>query len=583
MLSHVFRKWWLPGRLCPADGPRTGRAGGHWWRVLPAGAAVFGPDGPDLPAWVEEGCAELVKQGPQRTVYRVRLPGGAVFVKRCRINTPRSWAREILRPAKARLEFENALALRARGLPAVEPLAWGSTHPVLPGDSLFVTRCQDGAEPFDRFLDVTYPALPATCRQAIRYRLTAALGVLVAQLHDAGVAHPDPHPGNLLIEVCPGQPPRFTLIDLHAVRFGRPLSWQESLENLVLLNRWFQLRATRTDRARFWRAYVGHRLTLPTACPNALTAMARDVERRTERSNARFWTARLTRYTKVNRQYRPVRGPGVKGHATRDLSDPFVAHLLADPDAPFRAPESRLLKDSRSSTVAEILIPSPTGLRPAIYKRFRVKTPLVLAKNLVRPTTAHRSWLYGHNLLDRGLPTARPLCVLHRRRAGVPATGYLLVEKVPDALGLPEAVAAAAARPPAEHRAIIRRWVEDLGRLVRRMHDREVSHRDLKAPNVLMAGAALDPATAAPVLVDLVGVVPGVAVTPRTRVRDLARLNASFMYSTAVTRADRLRFLRAYLGWGLHGKGDWKSWWTVVGAATRKKVAKNARSGRPLA
>jgi tRNA A-37 threonylcarbamoyl transferase component Bud32 len=565
MLRHVLRKLWLFGGCRP----RSACAGGIHWHILPAGEELFGPVGPDLAAWLSDGTAELVKQGPQRTVYRVRLPGETVFVKLCRINTPRAWLREIARPAKARLEFENALALREQGIATVEPLAWGATHPVLPGDSLLVTRFLPGAVPLDQFLE---SRLPTRLRQAV----ARELGATLARLHDAGVAHPDPHPGNLLVKDVPDRAPRFTLIDVHAVRFGRPLSWPESLENLVLLNRWFQLRASRSDRARFWAAYVSHRHTLPTACPKAQAAMAKAVEIRTERSNARFWTARLERYTRSNRQYRQARGRGVAGFATRDLADEFLARLLADPDGPFRDPANRLLKDSRSSTVMELTIPSSDGMQPVIYKRFCVRSPLILAKNLVRPSTALRSWLLGHNLLDRWLPTARPLCVLHRHRNGVPAEGYLLVEKVPDALGLTEAVSAAG-----DFR-VIRRWADTIGRVIGRMHDREVSHRDLKAPNILMSRAARDPMSAVPVLIDLVGVVVGMAVGRRARVRDLARLNVSFLHTTAVTRSDRLRFLRAYLGWGLRGRGEWKSWWRWIGAATREKVEKNKRTGRPL-
>jgi hypothetical protein len=129
----------------------------------------------------------------------------------------------------------------------------------------------------------------------------------------------------------------------------------------------------------------------------------------------------------------------------------------------------------------------------------------------------------------------------------------------------------------------MRTWAERLGRLVRLMHERQVSHRDLKAPNILMRGAATDVRTAEPVLIDLVGVEAGRPVPLRIRVRDLARLNASFLRSPHVTRADRLRFLRAYLCWGLHGRGDWKPLWRQVADATRAKAAKNARSGRPLA
>jgi len=202
--------------------------------------------------------------------------------------------------------------------------------------------------------------------------------------------------------------------------------------------------------------------------------------------------------------------------------------------------------------------------------------PVGAVKNLLRPSPALRSWLTGNSVRDRGLPTARPLAVFHRTRLGVPLTGYAVFDKVPDAVGLPEAVVSQHAR-----HEVIRVWADRIGRLIRQMHKRQVSHRDLKAPNVLMTGA--DPLAAEPVLIDLVGVVAGKPVTQSVCVRDLARLNASFLDSDAISRTDRLRFLRTYLGWGLYGRGDWKVWWRQVEEATQEKAARNARVGRPLA
>src|SRR5205823_8665547 len=125
----------------------------------------------------------------------------------------------------------------------------------------------------------------------VRRQLARALGQFRAKLHDAGVAHPDPHPGNVLVELSPSRVPRFALIDLHAVRIGRPLSWAESRANLVLYNRWFQLRTGRTDRLRFWRAYSGARRTLPETTADR----AGELERATLDSNLRFWAGRMPR------------------------------------------------------------------------------------------------------------------------------------------------------------------------------------------------------------------------------------------------------------------------------------------------
>jgi hypothetical protein len=66
-------------------------------------------------------------------------------------------------------------------------------------------------------------------------------------------------------------------------------------------------------------------------------------------------------------------------------------------------------------------------------------------------------------------------------------------------------------------------------------------------------------------------------------VQNLARLHASFAQSAPLTRTDKLRFLRVYLQWGLFGRSRWKRWWAEVEAATRAKVARNLRNGRPLA
>src|SRR6516165_3356558 len=125
MFSHFLRKVSPFGWRVTAAPTRVVRAGRRVWHLTPDAAGVLGPDPPDLDGWLRGGRAEVVKTGPHRTVYRVALPAGTIYVKQCRISGPRAWAREVLRPAKARLEFENALALRDRGIPAVVPLAWG--------------------------------------------------------------------------------------------------------------------------------------------------------------------------------------------------------------------------------------------------------------------------------------------------------------------------------------------------------------------------------------------------------------------------------------------------------------------------
>ena len=85
MLSHFLRK------LVSVGSTEAGslRLGGRRWHLAP-GATGFVPD---LDGWLADGLATVVKENPYRMVYRVELPGGAVFVKRCRVRGPRAWWR----------------------------------------------------------------------------------------------------------------------------------------------------------------------------------------------------------------------------------------------------------------------------------------------------------------------------------------------------------------------------------------------------------------------------------------------------------------------------------------------------------
>jgi tRNA A-37 threonylcarbamoyl transferase component Bud32 len=529
MFSHFLRK--IASLKGSDGGLRTLRLGERKWRLAPNAMAFFGPSGPDLDRWLANGSAEVVKTGPHRTVYRVKLPRGTIYVKHCRIMGPRSWLREVLRPAKARLEFENLLALQQRGIAASVPLAWGSTDSAWPGESYLITKSLDGAVPFTTLVEQ-----PMTAQR--RRELACSLGRFFAQLHDAGVAHPDPHPGNLLVDGT-----RFSLIDLHAVGLSAALSWSKCRENLALFNRWFQIRATRTDRLRFWSAYVQQR---PHIDPREGIKLERD----TARSNRRFWAGRVSRCLGSNRYFQKVKCGGLHGYAVRDLAPDLLAEFCANPDAMFERGE--MLKDSRTSKVAIIAV----GGRNLLLKRVNVRNRIEPLKNALRPSAVLRSWINGHSLRDRWLPTPRPLAMLQRIRRGLPAEGYLLTELVESPGPL---------RP-----------VPELARMLRAMHDRGVSHRDLKASNILLERGAT------PTLIDLVGVRLGSPVAVRQRAKELARLNASFLTDPGVRRSVRLRFLFDYLAAGECPIPDWKTWWKAIAVATAAKQEKNRQSGRPL-
>jgi hypothetical protein len=581
------------------------KSGGVRWQVPPGcldDAArgvhlLFGPGGLRLPEWLGSGQATVVKHGPHRTVYHVVLPGLDFYLKHYQSGDGRAWLRGLVRPSKARMEYDRALAVAARGVPTVLPLAVGETCAGAgPRSSYLLTWALADTRPLGLFLEAALPSWPRVRQARLRQRLAAALGRFVARMHQAGITHPDLHPGNLLLQLGPDDAPSLYLIDLHAVRLGAPLPWRSARANLVILNRWFMLRAGRAERLRFWQAY-GRSLG-GAGGPDPHTP--RDLERRTLASNLRFWQHHDGRCVGSNRYFRRLRAGSVSGHAVADLDPGVLAPLLADPDAPFRVPGVTVLKDSPTSSVVELdLGRGAGGPRRVVYKRFAVAKWTKPWAALVRLTPALHSYVLGHGLRLRCLPTPRPLAVWHRRRYGLLREGYLLTEKVPDALDLVAFVATLAELSPRERCAVLRRLIDQVARLVATLHHRHLSHRDLKAANLLVStepwfvsarGTKEGTAAPAPVgpvgpqvwFIDLVGVRRHRKLRRARRLQNLARLHASFHCHPALTRTDKLRFLRVYLRWGLRGRFGWKRWWRQVERATESKVRRNLRNGRPL-
>jgi hypothetical protein len=581
------------------------------WSVAPAlDTALFKPDGLPLDQWLESGQATVVKQGPHRIVFRVALGDGRViYVKHNLLPDFRTFLRQLVRPSKARIEFDRAIAVAARGVPTIAPLALGERQAFLGAcDSVLVTRGLDDTQTLNSFLATTLVPMPPARHARVRQRLAAALGRFVAHLHNAGVRHDDLHAANILVKLTEDDQPQLYLIDLNAVRVGPRLDWAAGRDNLVLFTRWFVPRVGRADRLRCWRAYYRERGLgdWPRGCRGDRKhfALAREVEERTLASTLAFLKKRDARCFGQNRYFRRLRRPGLIGHAVADFNAAVLAQLLHDPDALFRQPGVRLLKDSRNSTVAEFECVCDGVPRRLILKRFGVTDWSDPWASLLRPSSALRSWLFGHGFRERCLPTARPLVVLHRVRGGMFREGYLLAEKIEHAVDLHVFAAQLSELSAERARPRLRLALEAVARTIRNLHRCQLSHRDLKATNVFIA-VDLDslqspflpvdavpptvpipnllPLPASPVwILDLAGVRLHARLSRARRVQNLTRLHASFYRSRYLTRTDKLRFLRCYLLWNLVGRGAWKGWWKAIDRATARKVARNIRRGRRL-
>lgn len=561
-----------------------------WW-VRPEWRSVILDDAGQLrlEEWVAEGRVTTVKSGPHRTVYRVELPHGrgAVYIKHFLIPNFRSKFRQWVRRGKGRNEARRATRLLAFGVPTIEPIALGERRKRrFLQDNYLISPEIPGMEPLDRFLETSLPALPEPRRARLRRRLAVVLGDFVARLHEGGYIHVDFHPGNLLVRLDENDEPRLAMLDLDALRVRKRLDTGDTIENLAVLNHSFWLRASRSDRRRFLSAYLERR-----ELPGVSSAeVARGIEGETRRWAERLWRRWGKRCASDNKYFATYRGPHAWAVASRDIDPSTMAELLRDPDGPFTTGAAIPLKRSRTTTVSELPLRVEGRDAPVIYKRFNRKKWLDPLLTLFRPSRGWRAWQNGQHLASRGIPTPRNLAVIGRSARGrrilphqfLAHETYLVTLKASPSRTLWEFTHHDLNRlDSVDRQRTIRGVIPALARLVRTMHERSLSHRDLKSANVLLEGD-LDGKPPRLTLIDLVGVQLEHPLSRHHRVQNLARLYLSLSDAPGRTRTDALRFLREYLPWSLTPRAEWKSLWREIEKASRRKVDQNRRRNRKL-
>jgi hypothetical protein len=307
-------------------------------------------------------------------------------------------------------------------------------------------------------------------------------------------------------------------VDLRRLRIGAALSSSARRQNLVLLYQTMGGLVGDADRLRFLASYFDRegraeaRREARALAPDARAALRRY---RRRRASVAYST---------NHRFGRLRAGGVVWQVRREEEDADLRDILEDPERAL-ANRDQVLKEGRSTLVARV--------GRWVVKRIQSRRAGTRISDQVRRSKALRALRNSFLLEISGIPTVSAAAAGTRRGAVfTEPVSYLVTRHV---AGLS-----------------IDRWLESAtrgtglsvlarcGKLIGRLHGVGISHRDLKAANILVTSDGH------PLIVDVDGVRPR-RVIPLSRVtKELARLFRD-LGAAGIAEDGELAFVKGYL------------------------------------
>lgn len=526
--------------------------GGHRWLVTDGFAGTLRRlDWPRVRRPDHLSDAELVKDNTVRTVARLPDPdepdGPGYYVKRYKFKRYSDRLKYLVRPTRARQEWEISSQMHRSGIPTCRVLAVAERKEgPFYAEAFLVSREIEGTVTLKHYVTGELWNDPGA---APRLEVLEELARLSGRLARQGFYHRDYHAGNILVR--PSAPPgsRLFVLDLHSIRRKHALRRRHALRMLAFLGDSFtEDRVDRRERLRFLvlllRTWKGPgRPTKPEAA-----RWARMAERATRRHHARHMRSRTRRCVKESTMFTGHRHGRYHVHRRRDFPARF-ARRAAELHRAVLAGESeagRLCKGGDRTAVTLCSVPGVPPLeadRPVpqeelapgrvCVKSFFPRSAADRMKDLFRPRSrAREAWVALRGAAVRGIPAPRPLALLERGRfSGEP--DFLVMEAVQEARNLDEVTSAP-----------LPRWLRDrlgeaLADLLNRLQDRAVYHPDVKPTNVLVQQKERDVSV---YLIDMARVRFESEGGRRRWIRYLAQLNAGL--PAHISLLDRMRCLR---------------------------------------
>lgn len=524
------------------------RKWGMSWRAAPSSRRLFEGDG--LKGLFAGSPGTVLRSSRTRKVVRWRgaCAGGGVNII-AKIYEPSRFPLSLFRSRGMR-EYRALREAERRGIETVRPLAVGEKRRagVLVKNCL-LTEEMEGCVPLSelRLREMEVRA---------RRRLIRSVARALRRFHDGGVLHRDLHSGNILLsrrEAEGGGEPSVFIIDLHGAGFRPALRMRERVMNLVQLDTYYGLTASRADRCSFLLQYARG-----LGCD--LGELAATVEAAAARARLRLWRRRRKRYLRTGKYARRLRQGGYAGCISPRHDTPAMRSLLIDPPGAYG--RGSVIKSSRTNRVSSL---SMEGSARVVVKWHRPPTFKKRAGSFMRASRGRRAWCSALGLAERMIGAPDAIAYVDRRRFGFITDSFFLAFFLEGGAVLPHY--ARDMRPGMSVRER-REFCRELGKFLAGVHRRGVSHTDLKGSNIMVRGGSGPPRF---YLLDPEAVKFSGRLRRETVLENLARLDRYMRSWTSAT--DRLATLSSYLS----ARGEYglmEHFWKRLGRAVEEGGAR---------
>jgi tRNA A-37 threonylcarbamoyl transferase component Bud32 len=524
----------------------------RWWVDPDWSEQLLNRDGLRLEEWSHQGKVQIIKQSLHRTIYRVGLSEKPVVVKHYPLHDFLSRVRNRF-IAKAQREWQRTVQLQQRAVPTVKPVAVGQ-HPQL--GSYFISEEIPQAQTLEQLLialQTKQPGFTAMSKQII-----AELAHFLAEMLQHGIIHDDLHAGNILVHADVEGQRHWYLIDPYCTQAKPPSDNAALLHTLTLMGQSLWPLIPAAYRLYGWmlfRRASGFRFAREEERELLL-----QLQQRIDRRLYANWHQRARRCVKANRDFYELRMRRFHAWASRSVPADWLTKFLYDPKQMMQS--AQVLKQSRHGQVLRIDTPA----MPITITQFRPRHWLDRWLGGWRTSPARHCYQMAYRLETASIPIAKPLAVVEQRRHGKLLSSYYLHEYLPDAERLDEYWQ----RADDSTRLGL---VSQLAQMLRHLHAYRLSHRDLKATNILVRDGQL-------YLIDFRGVSHSHWLSQRRRWKDLARLALTARYSLQASRTMMLRFLLQYLS--VEQQAEWKSHWRAIIQLIGRKIVQNVKRKRDI-